>query len=55
VLHRLGLDRAGVIDSPLPRPAEARTLYSRIGNWLVPILIAIFAAPAFVLRIRYNS
>jgi apolipoprotein N-acyltransferase len=55
VLDRLGLNRAGVIDSPLPRPAEVRTLYSRIGNWVIPILIAIFATPAFVLRILYNS
>jgi apolipoprotein N-acyltransferase len=55
VLHRLGLNRVGTIDSPLPRPADARTLYSRVGNWMVLILIAIFAAAAFVLRLFYNS
>jgi len=55
VLHRLGLNRVGAIDSSLPRPADARTLYSRVGNWMVLILIAIFAAPAFVLRLFYNS
>ncbi len=47
VLHRLGLNRIGVIDSPLPRPVETRTLYSRIGNWVVLILIAATAAIGF--------
>lgn len=55
VLQRLGLNRVGAIDSPLPRPVEVRTLYSQIGNWMIPILITIFAVPALILRLLYNS
>ncbi len=35
---RLGLERQGVIDVALPRPAPGRTLYSRFGD--LPVLIA---------------
>jgi apolipoprotein N-acyltransferase len=52
VLHQLGLNRVGVIDSPLPRPVGTRTLYSRIGNWVVLILIAATAAGVFGWRRR---
>jgi apolipoprotein N-acyltransferase len=52
VLDKLGLNRIGVIDSPLPRPVDTRTLYSRIGNWTVLILIAMAAAGALGWRRR---
>ncbi len=52
VLRRLGLNRVGVIDSPLPRPVETRTLYSRIGNWTVLILVATTAAVSLLRRRR---
>jgi apolipoprotein N-acyltransferase len=55
VLHRLGLNRVGVIDSPLPRPIGTRTLYSRFGNWVILILIVIFVAPALARRTTYKS
>jgi apolipoprotein N-acyltransferase len=45
VLEQLELNKAGVIDSPLPEPLGGRTLFSRIGNWsvLALVLLALLA------------
>ena len=43
-IARLGLDRAGAIDAPLPEPIESRTVFSRTGNALALALAALFAA-----------
>ena len=52
VLRRLGLNQVGVIDSPLPLPARAPTIFARIGNWTVLILIVATVAVGFAWRRR---
>lgn len=52
VLHELGSNRVGVIDSPLPRPLDTPTLFSRVGNWMVLVLSALGAAVALAWRRR---
>lgn len=37
VLHSLGLDRAGIIDAPLPNPAQKPTLYAATGDGVLLI------------------
>ena len=44
VIARLGLNRTGVLDSPLPAALEGRTLYARLGDGLFFILLALGAA-----------
>jgi apolipoprotein N-acyltransferase len=52
VLARLALNRAGVIDSPLPQALEDTTLFSRLGDWSVLILlIATFTVARIVRRL----
>jgi apolipoprotein N-acyltransferase len=51
VLASLALNRAGVIDSPLPQALEDSTLFSRLGDWSVLILlIATFTVARIVRR-----
>jgi apolipoprotein N-acyltransferase len=47
VLARLGLDRAGVLQSALPA-ALAATPFSHLGNWLVLSLALVFGAAAYL-------
>jgi apolipoprotein N-acyltransferase len=47
IINSLPLGRAGVLDSPLPRPIAA-TLYSRVGDGPAAIMVAI----AFVIVVR---
>lgn len=43
---RLGLDRRGVLDAPLPRPSPP-TLYARFGDWMfLPLLLVIISIGA---------
>jgi apolipoprotein N-acyltransferase len=50
VLARLGLDRAGIIDTPLPMAFGTITLYGRLGDaWLV-ILGGLVGSAAWALR-----
>ena len=41
VLDRLGLNEIGVIDTGLPQKNQSVTLFARIGNWVVVILVAL--------------
>jgi apolipoprotein N-acyltransferase len=50
-IAHLALNRAGVIDAPLPRALEKKTLFSRFGDWSVLILlIATFSVACIVRR-----
>jgi len=51
VVARLGLNRRGTIDAPLPKALETRPLFSRLGDWSVLILlIATFTVVDIVRR-----
>jgi apolipoprotein N-acyltransferase len=50
VTGRLGLDRAGVLDSALPKAALRRTLFSRYGNVLPGILLIPMLCAALIFR-----
>ena len=41
VIRELPLGVAGVMDASLPKALEGRTLFSRFGNWIVLVLIAV--------------
>jgi apolipoprotein N-acyltransferase len=47
-LQTLGLDVRGVIDSRLPE-ALPPTLYARLGDWMLALVLAVFAAFAVTL------
>ncbi|WP_420145377.1 apolipoprotein N-acyltransferase, partial [Sphingobium sp.] len=49
VLHALGLNRAGFLDSGLP-PALPPTLFARLGNWAPGILMLLLLGAALALR-----
>jgi len=51
VVEQLGLGRAGVVDSSLPR-ALAPTIYSQAGNVILGLLLAALALVAVLLRRR---
>jgi apolipoprotein N-acyltransferase len=52
VVARLGLNRAGAIDAPLPNSLEMRTLFARLGSWsLLILLIATFTLARIVRRL----
>lgn len=52
ILAHLALNRAGVIDAPLPKSLDGRTPFSRLGDWSVLILlIATFSVALIVRRI----
>ncbi len=48
VRAKLELNRVGVIDSALPRPAAVLTPFAVIGNWSVLILVLLAALSAYV-------
>ena len=50
VVARLGLDRAGVLNSTLPIGVKERTLYSRFGNVLPGLLLFLMVFAAVFLR-----
>jgi apolipoprotein N-acyltransferase len=50
LLGRLRLNQAGVLDSPLPKPARSVTLYAEYGDILGLFLIAILAFSALIFR-----
>ncbi len=51
VVVRLGLNRRGTVDAPLPKALETRPLFSRLGDWAVLILlIATFSVLDIVRR-----
>ncbi len=51
ILSSLGLNEIGVIDSGLPRPVDARTIFSKTGKWTVLLLIIVFICPLFINRL----
>ncbi|MEE8444284.1 MAG: apolipoprotein N-acyltransferase, partial [Alphaproteobacteria bacterium] len=50
VLARLGLNRAGVVDAPLPKPVPVRTIYSRFGDYTFLLLIVVVGLWVFLYR-----
>jgi apolipoprotein N-acyltransferase len=50
VTARLGIGKRGVIDSALPAPLPEATLYARVGDWIVALIIAAASATAVVAR-----
>jgi apolipoprotein N-acyltransferase len=53
VLQTLGLDVRGVMDSALPA-ALPPTVYSRVGDWMLVLVLAVFlASAAFFGKIRH--
>ncbi len=50
VVIRLGLNRQGVIDAPLPRALDSPPLYARLGDVAIPLVIIFWAAVAATLR-----
>ncbi len=50
IVGRLGLNEIGVLDTPLPRPAEGITMYARIGDWMALILAGVVAFSTLMLR-----
>jgi apolipoprotein N-acyltransferase len=48
-LQTLGIDVRGVIDSRLPKALPA-TLYAKIGDWMLVLLLAVLLVPACLLR-----
>jgi len=49
VVHALGLNRAGFLDSGLPPPL-APTLFARVGNWAPFALMLLLAGLAIAMR-----
>ncbi len=50
VVARLGLNRAGVIDAPLPTSLEMRTPFARLGSWSLLILLIVTFTLARIVR-----
>lgn len=49
---RLGLNRSGVIDAALPRALAQPTVFARLGNWVILVLLGIVVTLVFVLKAR---
>jgi apolipoprotein N-acyltransferase len=49
VLQSLGIDVRGQIDTALPK-AVSPPLYTRFGDWMLGVILALYAASAFALR-----
>ncbi len=49
-MARLGLGRAGVIDSALPAPISAATPYGRLGDRIVLVILIAVAGAGYVLQ-----
>lgn len=50
IVTRLGLNRVGVIDAPLPRALENKTQFGRFGNWMLLILLCVIMSLCLALR-----
>jgi apolipoprotein N-acyltransferase len=53
ILHQVDAHQSGMIELPLPAP-RAPTLFSRIGNWAVPLIVILLGGLAFAAR-RYKE
>ncbi|NKB20427.1 MAG: apolipoprotein N-acyltransferase [Alphaproteobacteria bacterium] len=53
VLQRLDLDTQGVVDSPLPKPTNIATIYSKFGDWPT-LLLAMLVLLASSLRVIWG-
>ncbi|MGH6914330.1 MAG: apolipoprotein N-acyltransferase, partial [Geminicoccales bacterium] len=51
-LGRVGLGQQGVLDFRLPKPIAEPTPYGRFGDWIFAIILSVFSAGLFVLRMR---
>ncbi|MEM7223472.1 MAG: apolipoprotein N-acyltransferase [Pseudomonadota bacterium] len=51
-LARLGLNRSGAIDVPLPQPLPGLTPYARFGNAIVAVLLVLSAMGVLLLRLK---
>ena len=54
-IARLGLNREGVLDAPLPRALSGRTIYGAIGDWALLILLALAAGLAYWMARRARA
>lgn len=53
VLHRLGLEREGIIDSALPKPLPALTPFARLGNGMtLAVILVAFAVAVMAEALR---
>jgi len=52
--HQLPLGVAGYLDATLP-VATAPTIYSRVGDWLVLVLILLFSICVLWMRKRFSD
>lgn len=50
ILGKLDLGEKGVLDGGLPRPAQGRTLYGRLADWIVWMLILMVLGGGFLMR-----
>ncbi|MHA1598835.1 MAG: apolipoprotein N-acyltransferase [Alphaproteobacteria bacterium] len=50
VIGKLGLGEKGVLDGGLPRPPEGWTLYSRLADWLVGMLVLLVLGGGLLMR-----
>jgi apolipoprotein N-acyltransferase len=50
IVGRLGLNEIGILDSPLPRPADGGSLYARFGDWMAFMVALAVGFSALILR-----
>jgi apolipoprotein N-acyltransferase len=50
VVGRLGLNQIGVLDAALPFPIPRGTLYARLGNWVILLLVLVSLSFTLILR-----
>ena len=53
IVRRLGLDDIGVVDAALPAPLPQPTIFARLGEW--PLLVLLLACAAAPLYSRYRQ
>ncbi len=52
VIASQGLGQRGVVDGPLPTPIATQTVYSRLGNWLVLLVVTVAFSTGLLLSRR---
>ena len=54
ITAKLGLNEAGIIDSPLPKPLASRTLYARFGERITGFIVILLILLGVVLERRFS-
>jgi apolipoprotein N-acyltransferase len=49
VVARLGLGKKGIVDGPLPVALEAPTVYAKLGNWIVLLVVLVVGGTGLLL------